>query len=181
MIASNTDKPLKYARVEEERRFLLSSFPADLDIDGPFVRIIDHYIDGTRLRLRRIDTSDGKALVYKLGQKYRSPELKAYQTLMTNIYLHETEYDLFLRLPHSPLDKVRYSYHHDGFDYSLDRFEGHLEGLLLVEIESQGKIKVAHLPVPGFAVRDVTDDPFFTGQNLAGITKAEFQHWLALQ
>jgi CYTH domain-containing protein len=175
----HSNKPLKYARIEEERRFLLSKLPVDLNSDDPFVRIVDHYIEGTRLRLRRIESPEGEALVYKFGQKYRSADLKAHQTIMTNFYLNEAEYEVLARLPHSTLIKQRYAYHKDGFDYSLDRFEGHLAGLLLAEIESRGKLDITSLPVPDFAVKEVTDDPFFTGSHLAGITQREFQEWLA--
>lgn len=177
----HSNNSLKYARVEEERRFLLSDFPADLDSDSHFVRIIDNYIDGTRLRLRRIESPEGKVGVYKLGQKYKSPELKAHETIMTNIYLNKAEYRTFEYLPGSSLIKRRYSYQHEGFDYSLDRFEGHLEGLLMAEIESRGNIDLTQLPVPDFALREVTDDPFYSGSHIAKITQPEFQHWLTSQ
>ena len=71
MFANHPNKSQKYARVEEERRFLLAKMPADLDLDDSFVRIIDHYIEGTRLRLRQMESPGGRAPVYKLGQKYR--------------------------------------------------------------------------------------------------------------
>ena len=100
---------------------------------------------------------------------------------MTNIYLNEAEHKAFAHLAHSNLTKRRYTYHHDGYDYSLDQFEGHFEGLLLAEIESQGTMDITRLPCPGFAVREVTADPLFNGGSLADITKAEFQHWLASQ
>ena len=173
------NKSPKYARVEEERRFLLVKMPADLDPDDSFVRIIDHYIEGTRLRLRRMESTGGEVLVYKLGQKYRLPEHKAHQTMMTNIYLNEAEYEVFSRLPHSKIIKLRYSYKHDGFHYSIDRFKGHLEGLLLAEIESQGKIDIASLLVPEFATKDITEDAFFKGSNLAELSEVEFQAHLA--
>ena len=128
-----------------------------------------------------MESPGGGALVYKLGQKFRLPEHKAHQTMMTNIYLEEAEYQVFENLAHTTVIKVRYSYNYEGLDYSLDRFEGHLEGLLLAEIESQGKMDITILPVPDFAVRDVTNEPFFTGRNLAGITKVEYQHWLGSQ
>ena len=174
-----SNKPLKYARIEEERRFLLSKMPADLNPDDPFVRIIDFYIEGTRLRLRRIESPEKDTLVYKFGQKYRSADLKTHQTMMTNFYLNEAEYEVLARLPHSTLIKQRYAYPRDGFNYSLDRFEDHLAGLLLAEIESRGKLDITRLPVPQFAIKEVTDDPFFTGSHLAGISQREFQEWLA--
>lgn len=179
MIRNHPSKSHKYARVEEERRFLLAKMPLELDQDGSFVRIIDHYLKGTRLRLRRMESAEGEALAYKLGQKYRSPEQKAHQTMMTNIYLNKAEYEVFSRLPLSTLIKVRFSFKHDGYAYSIDRFRGHLAGLLLAEIESQGKIDIASLPVPKFAIKDITEDPFFIGANLADLSEVEFQERFA--
>ncbi len=179
MSANQPNNFLKYARVEEERRFLLAKMPVDLDQDDSFLRIIDQYLKGTRLRLRRMESTGGEALAYKLGQKYRLPEHKPHQTMMTNIYLNEAEYEVFSRLPHSTITKLRYSYKHDGFDYSIDRFKGHLAGLLLAEIESQGKIDIASLPVPEFATKDITEDAFFKGSNLAELSEVEFQEHLA--
>ena len=62
---------LKYAVVERERRYLLEALP---DLPGARVlRITDRYLDGTRLRLRRVD-EDGCAVVLKLGQKVPVPD-----------------------------------------------------------------------------------------------------------
>jgi CYTH domain-containing protein len=179
VVDNDLNNSLKYARKECELRFLLNRLPADLDPDGDFVRIIDEYIRGTSLRLRQIESPDGKPLVYKLGQKYQSPNQETHEKMMTNIYLNEAEHKVFAQLNHSTLTKRRYTYHHDGFDYPLDRFEENLEGLLLEEIESRGTMDITLLPCPEYAVRYVTDDPFFTGSQLAEITPAEFQYWLA--
>ena len=134
-------KPQKYARVEGERRFWLKSLPEDLDRDA-FVRIIDRYIPGTRLRLRLIESPSGEPLAFKFGQKYRARHLESHQTLMTNIYLDEVEYRILARLGGATVIKRRYPYQHAGGIYSLDVFEGHLEGLILLEIESQGEADI---------------------------------------
>ena len=55
--------PLKYAWIEEERRFLLGSNPLESTPAESFNRIIDRYITGTRLRLRRIESPSGEVLV----------------------------------------------------------------------------------------------------------------------
>jgi hypothetical protein len=49
----------RYAKREYERRWLLRALPTALDPDRPWSRISDHYIDGTRFRVRqRVRTSD---------------------------------------------------------------------------------------------------------------------------
>ena len=170
--------PLKYARIEEERRFLLESIPENLSAVESFNRVIDFYIPGTRLRLRRIESSSGEALVFKLGQKYETPDQKSHQIIMTNIYLNEAEYQALAVLGGSTLTKRRYPNHYDGHYYSLDVFEGNLDGLVMAEIESQPGVDITSLPVPEFATREVTDDPLFTGGELAELSKDQFQAWL---
>jgi CYTH domain-containing protein len=179
--SSQIDKTLKYAKVEEERRFLLKVIPNDLNLDASFQLIIDRYISGTRLRLRRIESPLGQILEFKLGQKYQAPDQEAHQTIMTNIFLNEAEYKIFENLAGAKLIKRRYPYHHGGCDYSIDVFDGHLKGLILAEIESQNKFDISLLLIPTFSDREVTDDPFFTGRRLAALTKVEFQKWLATQ
>ncbi|MCA9563244.1 MAG: hypothetical protein KC561_07135, partial [Myxococcales bacterium] len=72
---SDTARPLKrkYARVERERRFLLERLPTELDA-AAFHRIRDRFLEGTNLRLRRVEMPDGSHLVTKLGQKLLDPE-----------------------------------------------------------------------------------------------------------
>jgi len=179
MLSNYMNHPLKYARIEAERRFLLNKFPDDLSAEEPFHRIIDRCIPGTRLRLRRIESPSGETLVSKLGQKYKTPELDAHQTLMTNFYMDETEYQILTTLGGSTIIKRRYRYHYAGNDYSIDVFEGNLLGLVLAEIESHSEVDISPLPVPEFAIREVTGDPLFTGGELAELSQGEFQGWLA--
>ena len=178
-LAADMYNPLKYARIEEERRFLLETIPEDLSAEESFNRIIDRYISGTRLRLRQIESPSGEALVFKLGQKYETPDQKSHQTIMTNIYLNEAEYQALAVLGGSTLTKRRYPYHYARYDYSLDVFEGNLDGLVLAEIENQPGFDLSSLPVPEFAIREVTQAEMFSGGKLAELSKDEFQEWWA--
>lgn len=168
----------KYARVEAERRFLLHVLPPDLAPHHAFVRIIDHYLQGTRLRLRRIETPEGEILVRKLGQKYQLPGHASHQTLMTNLYLSPEEYDALTVLGGAVLTKRRIVFPYGRGSGSLDVFEGHLEGLILFEVEEQPGQDLTRLPVPAFAVREVTTDVFFSGGTLAFLAPDAFQQWL---
>jgi CYTH domain-containing protein len=181
MFSKPEDRHFKYARIEEERRFLLQAIPRDLNLGDSFVRIFDQYIPGTRLRLRRIQSPAGQVMVYKFGQKYRAADLESHQAIMTNIYLDDSEYSTLGALGGRSLTKRRYAYPYQGRDYSIDVFEGHLQGLILAEIEGREHGDIASLPVPGFALREVTGDPMFTGGQLAGLSAGEFQTWLAAQ
>ncbi len=167
----------KYARVEEERRFLLRTIPWDLDPVESYVKIFDLYLPGTRLRLRRMESPTGEVRAYKFGQKYRAANHEVHQTAMTNIYLTSAEYKLLAGLKGASLIKKRYTYRNAGNAYGIDVFEGPLSGLVLAEIERHPDQEIEQLPVPDFAIREVTDDPRFTGGELATLTREEFLQW----
>jgi len=74
----------KYARVEWERRFLLSSFPRGEKVTR--IRLIgDRYIHGTTLRLRQQSDGDGQ-LVFKLTQELPEGTVRGQQGLITTMY-----------------------------------------------------------------------------------------------
>jgi CYTH domain-containing protein len=140
----------KYARYELERRWLLASLPPGADAGA---MIYDRYIERTRLRLRRIDSQ------YKLAKK-EAPSAADYAiTVITNIYLSAEEYEVLAALPARELRKRR---HHLG-RYSIDVFEGPLQGLVVAETEFASEEEMRPHPSPGFAVREVTDDVRYTG------------------
>ena len=56
--SDSTVTSLKYAHVEQERRWLLAAVP-DLPPDARRLTIVDHYVRGTRLRLREVTEADG--------------------------------------------------------------------------------------------------------------------------
>ncbi len=82
---------LKYARVERERRWLLSAAP-DLATATRTLEIRDRYLRGTRLRFREVSEADG-TVVRKLGHKVRLGDGPG-EVACTSIYLDDTEWDL---------------------------------------------------------------------------------------
>lgn len=173
----NPPRATKYARVERERRFLLRERPADLP-EG-YRRIRDWYVDGTRLRLRRVEDPHGNVLDLKLGQKYRPAPGAGLSTTLTNLYLTEVEFELLRRLGGRAIVKRRYSYCYAERDFSIDVFEQALEGLVMAEIEFDSDDAADGLAIPEFALAEVTSDPLFTGGVLARTTAAELQQALA--
>ncbi|MBK1658986.1 CYTH domain-containing protein [Paracraurococcus ruber] len=63
------------------------------------------------------------------------------------------------------IDKTRSRVAHAGLVWEVDEFAGHLAGLVLAEVELPG----AETPVtlPGWAGREVTDDPRYQNSHLA--------------
>ena len=178
MFFHNPNNSLKYTRSEEERLSLLKSIPEELLGNEDYIRIIDHYIPGTRLRLRRMQSPQGSTLALKLGQKYRPADIEAHQTVMTNLYINEAEYGLLSAISRSQINKRCYPFDFEEQKYAIDVFEGTLAGLILAEIEGHPGVDLTMLTTPVFALREVTGDPFFSGANLVELSEVEFQAWL---
>ncbi|HEY7947021.1 MAG TPA: hypothetical protein VID75_05055 [Acidimicrobiales bacterium] len=162
----------RYAQPEREQRWLLSRLPHDLRRP---VTIVDHYISGTRLRLRRMQS--GADIVYKLAQKVRPHEDSPALVQLTNIYLSDDEYAILSTLGGHQIHKTRWLWADGDRDLAVDEFGGSLTGLLLAEIELQPDER--RRPGPPFALAEVTDDDRFSGGRLATTTGPELQAVLA--
>jgi CYTH domain-containing protein len=117
--------------------------------------IVDRYLDGTRLRLRRVEDLDGTGpAALKLTQKVPGAPWGE----LTTIYVSEQEYALLCGLPAAVLVKERQSVPPLGYDV----FRGALGGLVLAEAEfDDDPSAAAYRPPDG--LREVTDDVRFTG------------------
>lgn len=154
---------LKYAYVERERRWLCANLPAELVIGAD--TITDLYVNGTRLRLREATPQDGGPVMRRLGRK---ADVDPAHRLITSIYLSEAEFALLSGMPGRTLRKVRHRLRPlNGLAFSVDVFEGQLQGLILAECEFDDDAQMAACPHPPFAVREVTDDPRYGGAWLA--------------
>ena len=169
----------KYACLEVEYRYLLSKVSDDLLDSKKYWLITDRYLPNTRLRLRHMKSVADNENIYKLTQKYRTETQNAYETTITNIYLSETEYKYLESLEAKILKKKRYPYKAQNYSFSIDVFEGRHKGLILAEMELENKAEVGEFVLPSFVLKDVTDDPFFTGGNLIALTDEEFRQGLS--
>ena len=163
----------KYARIEFERRFLLERLPADVKVVA-VRRIVDRYIEGTRLRLREIIDPDG-AGVYKLAQKIPDETPTTRQGMITNFYLSRDEFGVLSRLPAKILRKTR----HSVPPFGIDVFEDALDGLVMAEAEFTSAEEAASLEIPSFIAAEVTKDRRFAGGSLVAVTLDELRAWLA--
>jgi CYTH domain-containing protein len=162
----------KYTRIEYERRFFVRPESGWRETLEPAGRSIDDtYLRGTRLRLRVIrDLASGDRTI-KLTKKDESPS-PFYRTL-SRILLTPAELRLFERLDGDRLTKLRRHCTLAGRRYAVDAFDGELAGLLLCEVEATGLDDLMRAPAPPFSEREVTEDPFFDGANLARTARAE--------
>jgi hypothetical protein len=152
----------RYAREERERRWVLSGLPDGL---GDAVHITDHYLPGTGLRLRRMES--GTEVVRKLGQKVRPTPASPAVVKLTNMYLSEEEYVLLAGLGGVPLNKTRRRGPSPDRSMAIDEFHGPLAGLVMAELEVEPGAAPGHPPV--LALTEVTEDDRFSGGALAGL------------
>ena len=120
-------KLLKYARYENERRFLLARLPADLPAHET-QDLADLYLDGTRLRLRLARGPGGEVVDRKLNQKILDPAGDPARRVITSVYLDTDEYERLAALPGRRLAKRRHAYLVDGRHHGVDVFAGPLAG-----------------------------------------------------
>jgi CYTH domain-containing protein len=163
--------PSKYARAEIERRFLLAGVPEGADVLAVH-EIDDRYIDGTRVRLRRMALVGGPTQL-KLTQKLPAPDGGARQGELTTLYLSGAEHAAFARLPAAELRKSRLSI----APYGVDVFHGELEGLYLAEAEFTTMEDAAALVPAPFCRAEVTSDRRFTGGELARANGEQVRAW----
>lgn len=156
----------RYSHVEREQRWLLAEIP--IGATEPR-QIVDGYISGTSLRLRKITDSFGP--FFKLTQKVRvhsdSPEV----VRITNMYITESEFNSLTVLPSNALMKTRHRLTIDGRTFAIDKFEGRHSGLVLAELELAND--EPRVDSPFTAVREVTDDDAYSGGALAQATDEE--------
>ena len=152
----------KYSLIERERRFLVDPSGLGELLARPFRHVHDIYIENSRMRLRRVSVPEEGEVVYKLCKKYEP--LSPSETPITNIYLSLSEYEVLAGLGGRHITKRRYDVLHGQRSFSVDVFEGELEGLVLAETDvADGEVP----DFPAWIVRDVTADRRFTGGELS--------------
>jgi CYTH domain-containing protein len=99
--------------------------------------------------------------------------------MVNRILLSPGEYELFDTLDGDRLKKTRYYHRHLGRIFSVDQFEGELDGLVMCETEAADQAELMVIKPPSYAKLEVTDDPFFEGGHLCRTTRAELMRKLA--
>lgn len=150
----------RYSHVEREQRWLLADLPV---VATEPRQIVDYYISGTSLRLRKITDSTGS--VFKLTQKVRAEGVSPEVVRITNMYITESEFNSLIVLPSNALMKTRYRLTIDGCTFAIDKFGGRHIGLVLAELELA--MDEPRVDSPFTAVCEVTDDDAYSGGALA--------------
>ena len=162
----------KYSRVEYERRFLVSPDTNWRSVVEPYSkRFEDKYLRNTRLRLRLLTDSDTGRQLIKLNKKFDSAS--PYFQTVSRILLSPGEYQLFNAIEGDQINKIRYYHNYLGRVFSIDVFEGELEGLVLCETEAGSLEELMKARAPEYTRQEVTEDAFFRGGTLCRTTRLE--------
>lgn len=169
----------KYTRVEYERRFLVDpAFPWQRSVQQYSKLLEDRYLSCGRLRLRRIEDSDTGGVTWKLTKKYGSDSPLAQPVV--SVWLSAAEYEAMAQLAGHNLAKRRYYDELDEGIFSIDIFQGELDGLILCETECVSLDALHAVRFPPYASSEVTQDPFFTGGSLCRAGRAQLEAAIAL-
>lgn len=152
--------PPKYTQPEIERRWLVPDAAAPLSIATRQRQISDAYLEGGRLRLRRV-SEPGKPTLYKLGKKY-ARETGPAEAVVT-VYLSEGEYQALRALPGRAVHKVRYTVSGGA----LDMYAEPRAGLAVFEMEFTDPRAAADYRPPGFVGEEITGRAQYSGFALA--------------
>ncbi len=173
----NTIVPVesKYARVERERRYLLQDLPEGLTRASPHVQITDHYLTGTRLRIRKVRDPQTNKWTVKLTQKFAPDPEDFSRTIVTNIYLNALETETLDVFAANEIRKNRYRFEFAGQKFSVDMFLGDLFGLILAEVSFETDEELDSFLAPTFAIAEVTGSELFTGGKLSELTFADIR------
>ena len=177
----NTIEPAqsKYAKVERERRFLLSDLPEGMSRADPHLQITDNYITGTRLRIRKVRDPRTNKWTVKFTQKFAPNPQDLSRTVITNTYLNALEADTLSMFDANEIRKNRYTFDYEGRKFSVDMFLGDLFGLVLAETSFDTDEEMDGFPKPPFAIADVTNNEAFSGGRLCVSTIEDIRQEIA--
>jgi len=169
----------RYARLERERRYLLSDLPEGITRADHHLQITDNYLTGTRLRIRKVRDPRTNKWVVKFTQKFAPDPNDLARTLITNTYLNPLEAEILSVFDANEIRKNRYYYEFAGRRFSVDMFIGDLFGLVLAETDFETDAEMDNYPRPPFALADVTNNELFTGGRLSQLTFEDVRHEIA--
>ena len=163
----------KTAQTEFHRLFLIERLPEPLTPASSHLQLFDGYIATTRLRLRQIRDPYSNTWTRVLQQRFPATEDDYAVTKLAEIYLNDAEFAVFERLTSNEIRKNRYFHEFDRVTFAFDIFLGPLWGLNTARAEFTDRVQMNEFVPPPFAVFEVTEDRFFSGEELVGKTFAE--------
>ena len=165
----------KTAQTALHRLFLIDGLPEPLTPASSHLQIFDNYIENTRLRLRLIRDPYSNAWTRMLQQRFSISEGGVAVTKLAEIHLNDPEYAAFELFQGREIRKNRYFHEFDRVSFAFDVYLGDRWGLNTAKVEFETREMLENFLPPPFAVFEVTNDPFFAGNNLVGKKFTEIQ------
>lgn len=156
-----------------QRTFLIERLPDPLTRASGHIQLFDNYIVGTRLRLRSIRKPETREWTYILQQRTRSSE--GFRIDAVEIFLSKEEHCRFEIFEGAEIRKNRYSHEFSGVTVWFDVYLGALWGLNTARVELEDMEALLAFAVPEFFLYEITNEPFFFGENLVNRDFAEMQ------
>jgi CYTH domain-containing protein len=158
----------KTSEIEWCRRFLIEKLPEPLTRASSHLQIFDSYVENTRLRLRRIRDPYTGAWTRSLQQMITAGDLESNVRKIAEIHLNDPEYAVLQRFEGREIRKNRYFHEIDRIVFTFDVYLGDLAGLTTARVCFENADEMESYEPPRFTIFEITNDPFFAGENLVG-------------
>ncbi len=169
----------KTNNTEFQRTFLLEALPEPLTRARSHIQIFDNYIADTRIRLRSIRDPQTRSWTRILQQRFPIAENDLTVLKIAEIYLNDTEYNRFKFLEGAEIRKNRYFHEFDLKIIAFDVYMGELWGLNIAKIEFENIDNLQKFEPPRFLFLEVTNNVFFSGEQLVSKKLTEVQEEIA--
>jgi len=169
----------KTNNTEFQRTFLLEALPEPLTRARSHIQIFDNYIADTRIRLRSIRDPQTRSWTRILQQRFPIAENDLTVLKIAEIYLNDTEYNRFKFLEGAEIRKNRYFHEFDLKIIAFDVYMGELWGLNIAKIEFENIDNLQKFEPPRFLFLEVTNNVFFSGEQLVSKKLTEVQEEVA--
>lgn len=162
-----------------QKAFLIEALPEPLTPADKHLQIFDNYIEGTRIRLRKVRMPETKRWTWSLEQIFPCSEGNFERVKISRFVLNEAEYETFKIFEGREIRKNRYFYDLDGIGFEIDIYLGRLWGLNIAKVYFETKAEQMNFKLPEFAVLEITNDEFFAGESLVEKEFRDIQNRLA--
>jgi len=176
----------RFYQTELRRAFLLENLPEPLTRASEHLQFFDNYIENTRLCLRSVRKPQTNERTWILEQRFPPDEKDLSIWRVAQIFLDKAEHQTFKVFEGRAVEKNeraetnelrfnRYFYDYRDKKIEIDIFLSPLWGLILAKVYFKTQAEMHEFEIPPFAVGEVTQNKFFTGENLVGKNFAEVQ------
>lgn len=169
----------KTAQTELHRTFLVERLPEPLTPASSHLQIFDNYIEYTRIRLRQIRDPYSNTWTRMLQQRFPIVEGEFAVTKLAEIHLNPDEYGVFEQFEGREIRKNRYFHEFDAVSFAFDVYLGRLSGLNTARVDFEDRDRMENFTPPPFAVFEITNNPYVTGENLVHKDFADVRQQLA--